>query len=429
MKSLWQRIHVGLCSSSDRAMLMRSVVSTASIKAGSIGIAFLASLIFARALGVHGYGIYAYVLAWTSLLAIPSSLGINHFVMRESAWKRYSLTILLRWGDRWLLLTGTFAAFIMLVAAHIPALGEARIVFMASLAIPLLTNLTALRSSLLQSQDRYIASQWPQLLLAPALTLTLVVLIWLFTNWLSTAVLMVAMTCSWVVAMTVSSIQLRGSILEPFTVCKKTPSVRKTIPFMWLGMLYVILNRSDIVMLGTLAGPRPAGVYSVSSRAAELVTLLLIASGTVIAPRVAALLSTGDTVKLQALVSSISRRSFMLTLPVAFFLIAFAPWLLKLLYGIDYVAGSVALQILTVAQLFNVFTGPSATVLNMMGHEKKVAWTIGIAAVCNIALDGALIPWFGATGAAFATGICIAAWNVALAVISYKATTINTVAL
>ena len=58
----------------------------------------------------------------------------------------------------------------------------------------------------------------------------------------------------------------------------------------------------------------------------------------------------------------------------------------------------------------------SAPMLTMTGHERQAAVVMGVAAIGQIALSVALIPRFGAEGAAVANALSLIGWNLAMAV-------------
>jgi len=55
------------------------------LRAISIGLGFLSTVLLARLLGAEGYGIYSYVFAWVMLLSILAQAGLPDLVVRETA--------------------------------------------------------------------------------------------------------------------------------------------------------------------------------------------------------------------------------------------------------------------------------------------------------------------------------------------------------
>ncbi len=191
-------------------------------------------------------------------------------------------------------------------------------------------------------------------------------------------------------------------------------SMRPALAFMWLGMLYLVNSRTDLIMLGALKGAHAAGVYAVASRASELTIFFLAASNSVIAPRISRLHHQGDSAMLQRLLTGASVRVALLTLPIVLILVFLARPLLGLFYGPAFAVGTVALQILACGQFFNVLAGPTGTVLTMTGHERLSAMGVGISVVANIVLNAVLIPHYGIVGAAAATASSLMIWNALL---------------
>lgn len=398
----------------QRGQMIRSAAGAGTLKAASIGLAFLASLLYARTLGSHGYGAYAYVMAWATILTVPAGLGLSQYIVRQGSWHPDSSHWLMRWAIRRVWIAGAGAAAIVLLASLIPVRDGDPYLFLLAAPIPLLFNLTAVRSALLQLRGHIVASQWPQMVLAPALTLMSLCVIWLIEGRLSGHLVLAATTGAALVNVFVTSALAQRSQRGIGADEPTDADTARALPFMWIGMLYLLNGRIDLIMLGTLDGAQAAGVYSVASRIAELVTFVLLASNMVIAPRIARLHKGGERVKLQRLLTGASRRVAAATLPVAAAFVLLAHPLLKALYGPEFAAGAIVLQILALAQLFNVFAGPTAVLLNMTGQERLTTMGVAVSVIVNLILNVVLIPRFGATGAAIATGTSLVIWNVLL---------------
>ena len=413
LRTILNHMQTDLRSDTERGKLVRTAGITVGLKVGATLLAFAASLIYARALGPHDYGLYAYVIAWTSILAIPASLGLPRYLIREGTRQPGSLRWLCRWADTRILLTGLMLTCLLAGVAFIPA-ARADWLFVIAAPLPLLNNLIGTRVALLQARGLFTRSQWPQLLFSPAIMLSVIAGLWLWQEQLSALDLITLMTLTTIAPLVINELQLRRS--PGFHESNQPGSVqtRQALPFMWLGMLYLVNSRTDLIMLGTLKGAESAGVYAVATRMAELVPFFLVAANTVIAPRIAQLYQQGDLALLQRLVSGASSRVFYLTLPVALLFVFFSKPLMHNLFGPAFDTGFIVLQILALAQLFNVLAGPSGIILNMTGHENISAAGVGISAVVNIVLNAVLIPFFDINGAAIATGVSIIVWNIIL---------------
>jgi len=280
--------------------------------------------------------------------------------------------------------------------------------------LPLLNNLGDVRAALLQALGWVARSQWPKFILGPALMLAVLAGLWLWQGRLYPVELVAAMTAAAVVPILVNQLQFRRAAPRMSTESLPSTRVKAALPFMWLGMLYLVNNRTDLIMLGSLDGAHDAGIYAIAARAGELVTFFLLAANMTLGPRIARMYHEGNHVLLQRMLTAAVRRIALLSAPVAILFIVAAHPLLYYLYGPAYAEGAVALQILAGAQLFNVVAGPTGNILNMTGHERLTAIGVGTSAVLNIVLNAVLIPFYGVDGAAIATASSLLFWNILL---------------
>ena len=116
---------------------------------------------------------------------------------------------------------------------------------------------------------------------------------------------------------------------------------------------------------------------------------------------------------MRALVSTMSHWIFWPALATAAVVIAFGTKILAL-FGIAYSAGYGALVILVCGHLVRAGTGLVADLLAVTGHHRQYAWVLAWSALLNVVLNLLLIPRFGTVGAAAATAVTMAFWNVGL---------------
>jgi O-antigen/teichoic acid export membrane protein len=188
-----------------------------------------------------------------------------------------------------------------------------------------------------------------------------------------------------------------------------------------LGLSLMIANGAlvamysvDAVLLGWLAGPREAGLFGVASRVAVAVLFVMNAAQLAGGPRLAAAVALGDAAGLGAVVRTMNRLALLAAVPVALLVALPAGWLLGL-FGPDFTAATDVLRILVVAQLLNVLTGPTGTILRMGGRERDLAVLVTAGLGLHVLLAAWLIPAYGLAGAACAGLIAHTAWNVAAA--------------
>lgn len=392
-----------LRSRSERGALVRSATGTILMKGGSIGLAFIASLIYAHALGPHAYGQYAYVIAWTSVLAIPAGLGVAAYLVRQGARSPERSLALRAWGDRWVMAGGVVAMALLLCASLVPAWAEMRWLFVLGAPIPLLTNLGSVRGSLVQSRGFAVRSQWPTLLLGPGFMIAALSLLWLIKGSLRPVEVMLVTLAGTFCQSAVNHLQLRALVSREPPGNHAGISLREALPFMWIAGLYLLNSRTDLIMLGSLKSSYEVGIYAIASRAAELTALAMSATNVVLAPKIAQLYHAGDHATMRRLVRGAMRRVMAVSLPLGIALFISAGWLLDVFYGERFAGGATVMRILIVAQMLVVGSGPLGTVLNMTGHTRANTNNMVVAVALNIALNLFLIPHFGANGAAAAT--------------------------
>jgi O-antigen/teichoic acid export membrane protein len=407
MRRLLHTLRADLHPGTERGALVRSAIGTIGLKVGAILLTIGSSLLYARVLGPHGYGLYAYVIAWTTVLAIPAGLGIPSYLVREGAKLAAGrLRALLHWSDKWIVMGGLVASAFMAAAVLVPPAADARWLFVIAAPIPLLANLGAVRSALLQSRGKVARSQWP-MLLGPALMLAVLFILWLWRGRLAPVELVWVATLAALCQSLVNHWQLRRMAPSHIDRDPLPTRLREALPFMWLAGLYLLNSRTDLLMLGGMKGAYDVGIYAIASRAAELTSITMAAVNMVLAPKIAALYGSGQLEVMRRMVRSATRRVLLASIPLASLLFFGARPLLGYFYGERFEAGALPLQILVLSQVVVVGSGPLGTLLNMTGLTRVNSQNMMVAVALNVALNAVLIPRFGATGAATATAISL----------------------
>jgi O-antigen/teichoic acid export membrane protein len=166
-------------------------------------------------------------------------------------------------------------------------------------------------------------------------------------------------------------------------------------------------------MLGFLATPSDVGIYTAASRTSNLVLLALTAVNALAAPLIADLFARGEVKELQRVATGVVHLAFWPSLVLAGALLLAAPLVLGM-FGGEFVLARDALTILVLANLVSVGVGSVGYLMNMTGNQNLMATVVGAAALLNIVFNLLAIPRFGVAGAAAATGISVAFWNLGL---------------
>jgi O-antigen/teichoic acid export membrane protein len=120
--------------------------------------------------------------------------------------------------------------------------------------------------------------------------------------------------------------------------------------------------------------------------------------------------STDRATGLRRVVRIFNLISVAAALPVALVLGLFPDLVLRA-FGDGFRAASPVLQILAAMQVFNVLTGPVGVLMSMTGRQRQLAVLLAGGRVIHLVLCVALIPTYGAVGAAWSAFIAHGAWN------------------
>ena len=276
----------------------------------------------------------------------------------------------------------------------------------AMLLIPIVT-LRNLRLGAMGGLHKIVMGLVPEWIFAPLLLLVLTGFMYLFLGEGLSAIWVALIRVFAAVVTLVISVRLLHRIL-PNAAKEATPQyqaktwLQSALPFMFMGSMFMIKSRTDIVMLGALQGAESVGIYFAVSRGVQLIKFILGSVNTVLAPNIADLYAEGKIKQLQRIITKSARVVLLIALPITAITIGFGYWYL-LLFGEEFIKGKQALIILCVGQLVNATTGSVGLLLNMTGHERFTSITSVVGTGLNVILNALLIPRWGIEGAAFAT--------------------------
>jgi O-antigen/teichoic acid export membrane protein len=409
--------------------LVRGVMGSFVLKLVSTALGFILVILLARTLGPEGYGVYAFVFAIVSLLAIPTQLGLPQLVVRETAKAQAAeqwglMRGLWRWSTLVIWLFSSIVLAIALVvlgvvADHFDDMTRATLVA-GLLLIPLIA-LGNLRGAALRGLGHVVAGQLPEHVFRPALLILLcvIVLVALPTQTLTPATAMGLHAFAAASAFGLGAWLLwrsRPAELKsrPAPVYEARAWMFSALPLALTAGLMVINTQIGVLLLGLFDTTETVGIYKVSVAVATLITFGLGAVNLVLMPYFARLYAQGDRHRLQRLVTQSARAILALAVPVTLAFVLYGEWFLTIAFGTDYADGHTALAILALGQLVNAGTGSVGVLLNMTGHEQDSLRGVAIAAVANAFLGIVLIPLFGLLGAALSTATTLVIWNLLL---------------
>jgi len=408
------------------ASFLRLAMGVGAINLAERAIGILLGIMLARWLGAEGYGTYAYVMAWVVILNIPAQFGLPDLLMRDLAVARAdhaqtSFRALLQRSVRLVLV------FSLLTAALGLALTELLVTAPGdNLKLPLIIGLCGLPIlSLLgvygaawRGLGRPLGTQifsglMPTttvlLLTAGAMSMldqgnnATVALLCRFLGISAALIATLLFLARHLMRLEKAQSEALGSVRE---------TLQSALPFMFLTGAFIIMSRTDVVMIGVLASQREVGLFNAGLQAALLADLGLSISNSIVAPEFARLNANGEQSQLQYLAASTARIVLVFGLAILAILTLFGNALLGLMFGAEFQAAYNAMIILVIGRCISLLFGEPGFLLNMTGNQSLTLRLVAGTAVLNIALNAILIPFAGIEGAALSTSIALVTWRI-----------------
>jgi len=420
-----RRAAAGLTGSGIKGQLLRAGAGGLGVRILSLFATLLSSVVLARVLGDSGYGLYVFALSVTALLALPVQVGLPTLVVRETAgaetkrdWvAMHSIRV---WAIRVNFLFGavvivSIVGFTLFAGEWLSA--DTVRVFWVAAALILPLALTSTFGATLRGLRWVMSGLYPNDVLRPLLISALVAAsLFFWSDGASPEIALVLNFISTVLVLLLLLVLVRRALPHE----SRPEHVREFMTRHWMRALFPLalisgmqmVNRTtDLVMIGVFLEPADVGHYKIAVSSASLLAIGLSTIGLVAMPYIRRLFIENDYRRLQLLASICSTVSVLLALPILLVFLFWGGDLLRFVYGEDFIAAWSPMLILSGAQLGNAFFGVLGPLLLMAGHERIAPWLMGISTIVNVALNAVLIPIYGISGAAVATGFSILTWN------------------
>lgn len=415
-----------------KSLLVRGSGGAFAVSISGQVIRFLVLAALARVLGGESYGKYIYVLSWFHIVLLVSKMGLDHsamrFVSEYHATERWSLCAgFLRWGRRTalrnsLIVSGVGAAVMLTVRDRI-GWELALTAVAACCALPLVTILGVGRASLLGLKDP-VRANLPEAVIQPialAGTVGLLVLVLgtpitapsAFTAYCVASGVALAINWRWLKS------KLSARVVSAAPTFSRTEWASLAMPLFLIAGMTMIQAETDTLMIGAILGTTEAGIYKTACQAAHLPAIGLAAVNTVMAPLIAQLYAEKRLGELQHLVTFSAQVISVVGITASLLVIATGKHILAV-FGPEFHIGYAALVILSLGQMFGTLSGAVRYLMTMTGGHNTAMRVFASTMVLNIVLNAAFIPTLGTRGAALATAVSTATWNVLLVAFVWK---------
>jgi O-antigen/teichoic acid export membrane protein len=406
---LWRKVREAL---RDRPVgeipLAAGAALTFLVRFGTYGLAAVAGIVVARALGASDRGVYSLVTTIALMFAAFTDLGISHAGIYFAGQRRYTMQTVASNNLVWVLMIGAAWVIVCLsLAVTQPAflpdeLGAAHLLVIALGGV--FIQLDAVCKSVVVSSGSvlgYNAVEFLEPFLRALLIVSGVVLfgfgiVGVLSAWLAgvaiTALFAALLMSRWVTLLPrLHLVALRSQLAF---------GIKGSIGF----ILQAANHRLDVLLVAAFAGTAALGHYAVAFGMAELLWQVPFALGVIFFPKVSAM---DPETNAEIAATTCRRALFIVGLGVVALLLIGRP-LIGFLYGEEFLPGVTAFYILAPSALFYTIHRVLSSALAGRGMPEASLYGGLISIPVTIGLGVLLIPRMGIEGAALVSSIAYA---------------------
>ncbi|MBN1558895.1 flippase [candidate division KSB1 bacterium] len=415
-----------ILADSNRAIFFKGAVGSFAIKFVGAGLLFLSQVALARLCGAEQYGFYAYALSWLTILSILAILGFDTSLLRFIP----EYLVKSDWGRLRGIIRTSFV-YSAIVSVCISVVGIAAIWFLrakitAEWIAPLCIMLCALpfyaftviRQAALRAFKHVVLAELPESVLRPIL---LVLTAMLFAHlgavdatraWLSQ---LIAILIAFVLGSVLLLQRMPRASGQSTIHYDDRLWLTTSMPMLLMSSMNIVLSQASIVILGFYRSSEEIAVFSAATRIVILATFILMAINSIAAPMISELYYANKRQELQSILRFSAKGIAVFTTLTSLLIVVLGRYVLSF-FGRDFSDGYAILLVLLAGQTIKSFMGPASFLLNLTGHHNLTAKVMGIAVAVCIVLNVVLIPIWGVWGAALASGVTMALWNLTLVI-------------
>ncbi len=369
------------------------------------GLVFASYVVLTRTLGVEGFGRYVYVFTALAFFELLADAGLDPLLVRDGARGREDLPC--RLGDafvlRALLTLAAAAAAFVLVPRFSGRPEDGALVLLAAASLLATNRRPSLRSLLEVPARTRLRMELPTALGALTEIAALGLLVVLAARF-GIAGAIAAQPLAQIPMAFVYAALLARSDLPRFApdVRRIAELLKRASPLLGALALNIVLVRADVLFLERWRGPAEVGIYSAPVRLVEIANLLPALLMTSVFPLLVGAFERdrGEAVRLY---SESIRVSMIALVPFVLVQILFADSIVRALFGAEFGRSAAVLPWLALAELWiylDIFLGARLVAEH---QERRNFLLLGAAAAFNLAGNAAVVPAFGAPGAAAVT--------------------------
>ncbi len=364
---------------------------------------FFYTIYAARYLGVEGFGVLSFAIAFTGIIVLLADIGIKNLTIREIARDKTQAAKYL--GNisilKLLLVLVTF--FVVIVVSNF--LGYPH---QTTMVIYIITASFVLRSfsemfySIFQAFEKMEYASLGGIL--DSILMFFGVLIAIKLNLEIVTFVTIYLITSIITLLYSSFICIHKFAIPQIEVNLAfwKQLLEESIPF-WLTSVFIIIYfRIDMVMLSVLKNDMVVGWYAAPYRLVDSLSLLPSLIMAVMYPLFSKYY-INSTESLNLAFQKSLKILIIIALPIGLGTTLLAKEIILLIYGSDYFESIIALQVLAWAGVLGIINFTPATLLNSINKQRPLMIFTFIGATVNIILNFLLIPTMSYVGAGIAT--------------------------
>lgn len=359
----------------------------------------------ARTLGQADYGKFLFAFTFVAMFGSITSMGLRTITVREIAEDKSKVSVFL--GNIltlrfFLALIAVVAIFFVVNLMHYPQITKI-IVYIISLTV-VFNTVSGTFMDTFQAYETMEYVVYTQFV--SGIVLTALSVIVLYIGYRLIGLTLVYCFGSFL-ALIISALYLFRRITTPkikidFSFWKK--SLYKGAPFFYPSLVASVGAKIGIIFLSKMSGDISVGIFGAANNLVEKLVIIPDGICTAIFPTMAALYQSSKD-EAAILFQRFFLYLFLITLPIAVGTTILAKPIITLIYGIEYQAAILILQILVWWLFLTFLTMLQGYALGAIHQEKKAAIVPFIVTPCYIVINLLLIPHFKEIGAAISSVI------------------------
>ena len=287
-----------------------------------IALGFILQILLARWLGPGNYGAYVYSFAWITIVSILCGVGLPTSSVRfisenleKKNWARakgfYRWSLFLAICCSVLIMVFGFVTF-GIYKSFLPR-GVEEAYYISLLCIPFL-SLLRLNIGVFRGFGYAVLAYWPDKLGRPALLIMAILAMEYFSIEMTAANVVVAtalvlfILC--VVQITIGEYRVPSVVRQSTAEYENSRWLKVSLPLVLVAGFQVIIDRTDLIVLGMYLDADTIAIYNAAARTAGLVVVILTAMNALSGAKIAALYNTGDLGGLHVLINGVVKWTF-----------------------------------------------------------------------------------------------------------------------